>query len=133
MNDELKGFGRKQSWPSQSTTLVFSSRDFGKPQKYLSQDSWCPSRNSNREPPKYELRVPPLCQPLCLTSVGSKVLTAVTMKSTIFCCVTRVYSGVSSQVFQRNVLPPSSGSKNKPSKQQARNKQQKSQLVSCLA
>jgi hypothetical protein len=53
-----------------------------------------------------------------LSSVGSEVLTAVLMKTSIFWNITSC-SPLSQLMFQRNMSPPSSESKNKQSKKSA--------------
>jgi hypothetical protein len=50
--------------------------------------------------------------------VKSETLTMVTMKSSVFWDAIFLHSGSSLLMFQRNILAPSSESKNKPSKQQ---------------
>jgi hypothetical protein len=54
-----------------------------------------------------------------LNFVGFHVLTAVVIKTSIFCDITPCSPLTNQPVFQRNIRPSSSGSKNKPSKKPA--------------
>jgi hypothetical protein len=49
---------------------------------------------------------------------GFEVITVVTVKSTVFLGCNALWSSRHSQMLQRNVLPPFSGSEGKPSKKQ---------------
>jgi hypothetical protein len=46
INNELKGFARKQSWSNQDSIPEFSSRDWKKIMRSLNQDSPFPERDS---------------------------------------------------------------------------------------